>query len=285
MAKVVAEIGCNHKGSLEIALEMVKVAAMTGCDIVKFQKRSPSECLRPEIYNSPHPNPQNAYGETYGEHRNALELDLESHQLLKTQCEKYGVEYSCTPFDLTSAKEILALSPNHVKISSFHNNNHELIDYILENHSGTFHISLGMTTKSEYEELKRLIREKNKMSSTVFYWCTSAYPCLPKNLYLNEIPNLIKDIGDEALAIGFSGHHDGIAMDLIARTYGATYFERHFTLDHNWKGTDHKASLIKDGLTRLVRDLRSADQALREKPSDITEEELHNRSFHKHVVK
>ena len=138
-----------------------------------------------------------------------------------------------------------------------------------------------MTTENEFTDIIKLLSAYGRLKDTVLYWCTSAYPCKPTNLYLKEISRLYENHASSLKGIGFSGHHDGIAMDLIAYTLGAKYFERHFTLDHNWKGTDHKASLSPDGLTRLTRDLRSAEEAFKSKPSEITTEEMHNRNFHK----
>src|SRR5690554_4563890 len=92
---IVAEIGCNHRGELATAEEMVRVAArVCGVDVVKFQKRNPRECLTPQQYEAPHPVPANAYGDTYGAHREALEFSLDEHRRLKDLCEEWGVRYS-----------------------------------------------------------------------------------------------------------------------------------------------------------------------------------------------
>ena len=105
--RMIAEIGCNHKGDMEIAKEMIKMAAIyCHADVVKFQKRCVKELLTPEQYNAPHPNPAFAYGKTYGEHREFLEFDLEQHAQLKAWCEEFGITYSTSVWDLTSAKEI-----------------------------------------------------------------------------------------------------------------------------------------------------------------------------------
>lgn len=105
--KVIAEIGCNHKGEMSIAKQLIETAA-TYCkaDVVKFQKRCPKELLTPEEYNAPHPHPENSYGATYGEHREFLELSLDQHKQLKDWCDEYKIEYSTSVWDMTSAKEI-----------------------------------------------------------------------------------------------------------------------------------------------------------------------------------
>jgi sialic acid synthase len=110
--KIIAEIGCNHKGDMQIAKEMITTAAIfCKVDVIKFQKRTPKELLSPAEYDAPHPNPENAYGKTYGEHREFLELDLDQHKQLKNWCEELGVTYSSSVWDLTSAKEIASLNP------------------------------------------------------------------------------------------------------------------------------------------------------------------------------
>ena len=118
-AKIIAEVGCNHKGDMDIAREMIMIAA-TVCkvDVVKFQKRTPKELLTDEEYNAPHPNPAFAYGPTYGAHREALELTLNQHKLLKGWCEQFGTEYSTSVWDVTAATEIISLQPKIIKVPS-----------------------------------------------------------------------------------------------------------------------------------------------------------------------
>jgi N-acetylneuraminate synthase len=114
--RIIAEAGCNHKGDMEIAKELIKIAAIyCKADIVKFQKRNNKELLTEEQYNAPHPNPCNSYGDTYGEHREFLEFSVEQHAELKKWCEEYGIAYSTSVWDLTSAKEIASLNPELIK--------------------------------------------------------------------------------------------------------------------------------------------------------------------------
>ncbi|KGG14942.1 N-acetylneuraminate synthase [Prochlorococcus sp. MIT 0602] len=280
---VIAEIGCNHKGSLEIAKKLVLEAKAAGATCAKFQKRNVKESLRPEIYTGPHPNPHNSYGDTYGKHREYLELTDGEHIELKEYCEQNSIHYSCTPFDLTSAKFLVSLNLKHIKVASFHNNHEELIDYLCKNQKGMIHISLGMITEKELNSLEGLLTRNNKFKDTVLYLCTSNYPCSFEDLHLEHITYLLNRFKDKCHAIGFSGHHNGIAVDLCAYTLGATYFERHFTLDRTWKGTDHAASLEPGGLRKLIRDLKAAQKSLTKRPSGVLESERHNRSFHKHI--
>lgn len=270
MPVVIAEIGCNHKGDFEIAEELIKVASQfCKVDIVKFQKRCNKELLTPEEFNSPHPNPANSYGETYGLHREYLEFSLDQHRKLKEVCELWNVEYMCSVWDLTSAKEICSLSPHKIKIPSACNLNYEMLDWIAQNFSGEIHISLGMTKQQEEKDIIDFFEKRGRIKDVVIYSCTSGYPVPFDDICLLEISRLMKEYGGKVKAIGFSGHHLGIAADVAALALGATVFERHYTLDRTWKGTDHAASLEPDGLRRLVRDLKNVSKSLTYKQSEV----------------
>ena len=273
---IVAEIGCNHKGDMEIAHRMIK---LLGCfktlnpdsaiDIVKFQKRTNKELLTPEEYNAPHPHPENSYGATYGEHREFLEFNQDQHRQLKQWCEEEGLIYSTSTWDLTAAKEIVALNPELIKVPSASNLDFDMLAYLRDNYSGEIHLSFGMTTKEEEKKIVDFFKEKNRAKDLVIYACTSGYPVPFEDICLNEITRLKETFGKDVKAIGFSGHHLGIAVDIAALALGATYFERHFTLDRTWKGTDHAASLEPTGLQKLARDLRNVYKALTSKSEDI----------------
>ncbi len=269
-ARVIAEIGCNHKGDMEIAKELIQMAKVfCKADIVKFQKRNNKELLTDEQYNAPHPNPMHSYGNTYGEHREFLEFSVEQHKELQDYCNVIGIEYSTSVWDLTSAKEIASLNPQLIKIPSACNNNFEMLEWLAKNYQGEIHVSTGMTTKDEIEELIQFFVKHNRNKDLVVYNCTSGYPVPFEDICLLEIRRLIENYGGKVKEIGFSGHHLGIAVDMAAYTLGATYIERHYTLDRTWKGTDHSASLEPDGLRRLCRDLKAINKALTYKKKDI----------------
>jgi len=219
---VIAEIGCNHKGNMATAKELIKVAKIfCNVDAVKFQKRNNVELLTEEQYNAPHPNPVNSYGDTYGAHREFLEFDVEQHQELKTFCEDIGVTYSTSVWDVTSAKEIASLKPEFIKIPSACNNNVAMLEWLCENYKGEIHISTGMTTKDEIEDLVGLFSKFNRAKDLVLYNCTSGYPVPFKDVCLLDINILKEKYGDKVKHIGFSGHHLGIAVDVAAYTLGA----------------------------------------------------------------
>lgn len=267
---VIAEIGCNHMGKMEIAKEMIETAAsFCKVDAVKFQKRCNKELLTEEQYNAPHPNPENSYGRTYGEHREFLEFTKEQHRELQAYCREKGIEYSTSVWDLTSAKEMAELNPRFLKIPSACNNHYEMLSWLCENYQGEIQISFGMTTHEEEKEIVDLFEKHGRNRDLTIYSCTSGYPVPMKDVCLLEITRLKKTFGNRVKRIGFSGHHNGIAIDVAALTLGAEVFERHFTLDRTWKGTDHAASLEPDGMRRLKRNLTQTYEALTYKSDEI----------------
>ncbi|MGB5666426.1 MAG: N-acetylneuraminate synthase family protein [Maribacter sp.] len=267
---IIAEIGCNHKGDMKIAKEMIYMAKIFGnADAVKFQKRNNKELLTGEQYEAPHPNPANSYGNTYGAHREFLEFDVTQHQELKNYCEEVGITYSASVWETISAKEIASLNPDFIKIPSACNNNFKMLGWLCENYMGEIHISTGMTTKDEIESIVDFFSKHDRNKDLVVYNCTSGYPVPFKDICLLDILKLKEKYGDKVKSIGFSGHHLGIAIDIAAYTLGAHIIERHFTLDRTWKGTDHAASLEPMGLRKLCRDLRATHRALTYKQKDI----------------
>ncbi|MEM6388895.1 MAG: N-acetylneuraminate synthase family protein [Pseudomonadota bacterium] len=279
--QVIAEIGCNHKGDMDIAKELIRVAAhVCKADIAKFQKRHNKELLTPEEYNRPHPVPANAYGDTYGAHREFLEFDTDQHKELIDECAANGIKYSTSVWDLTSAREMSVLEPPLLKIPSATNQHFELQGYLCEHYSGEIHVSTGMSTGDEIKTLIEFYEERGRAKDLYVYSCTSGYPVAFEDICLFEIGKLMDMYGERVGGIGFSGHHLGISADVAAMAIGRmkeaeggkgefTHIERHFTLDRTWKGTDHAASLEPDGMRRLCRDLKHVNLALAHKSQDI----------------
>lgn len=268
--KVIAEIGCNHKGDFKIAFELIQKAKLCGADVAKFQKRNNKLLLTEELYNAPHPNPMNSYGSTYGEHREFLEFNLKQHVELKKYCESIGITYCTSVWDEISATEIIDLKPVFIKVPSACNNNFKLLKLLRDEYDGEVHISSGMTTLDEIEEIIRFFEETNDAAKrVVLYACTSGYPVPFKDICLLEITRLQGLYFNRLKSIGFSGHHLGIAVDIAAYVLGAEWIERHFTIDRTWKGTDHAASLEPAGLSKLIRDLEAVNKALTFKSKDI----------------
>jgi sialic acid synthase len=266
---VIAEIGCNHKGEIEIAKQLLRVAADSRVKVVKFQKRNNKELLTKEQYNNAHPNPVNSYGNTYGEHREFLEFNLNQHKELKRYAESLGLIYSTSVWDTTSAKEVALMNPDLIKVPSACNNHFEMLKILRDEYKGEVHISFGMTIHQEEEEIVAFFEKANQAKRLVLYSCTSGYPVPFENICLLEIVRIKEKFGNRVRAIGFSGHHLGIAVDIAAYSLGASWVERHFTLDRTWKGTDHSASLEPTGLRKLARDLKATYKALSFKQSEI----------------
>lgn len=267
---VIAEAGCNHMGQMEVAKDLIETAAhFCKADAIKFQKRCPKELLTPEQYNAPHPNPENSYGKTYGEHREFLEFTVDQHAQLKEWCEEAGIIYSTSVWDMTSAKEIASLNPVFIKIPSACNTHYEMLQWLCDNYEGEIQLSFGMTSHEEEEQIVQLFEKNGRAKDLVLFNCTSGYPVPFKDVCLLEINRMREAYEDRVKAIGFSGHHLGIAVDVAAYTLGADVIERHYTLDRTWKGTDHAASLEPDGIRKLVRNLNAVHEALTYKPSEI----------------
>ncbi len=276
--KIVAEIGCNHKGDMAIAKEMIATAALfCKADYVKFQKRNNKELLGRDQYDAPHPNPANSYGATYGEHREFLEFSVDQHRELMDLCAQFNIGYSTSVWDVTSAREIASLQPDFIKVPSATNLHKQVLEILCGEYGGQIQLSLGMTTKKEEETIVRFFEDRSREKDLILYACTSGYPVAFEDICLNEISRLKEQFGNRVGGIGFSGHHNGIAADIAAMALGAEWVERHFTLDRTWKGTDHAASLEPDGLRRLVRDLHNVSKALAYKQSDILPVEAETR--------
>ena len=276
--QVIAEIGCNHKGDMEIAKELIKMAAIfCKAPVAKFQKRTPKELLSSDQYNAPHPNPMHAYGETYGAHREYLEFTVDQHRELKAYCEEYEVIYSSSVWDMSSAKEIASLEPALIKVPSAMNTHTPMLTFLCDSYGGQIHVSTGMSTTEENDALVELFVKKQRAKDLVLYSCTSGYPVPFEDVKLLDIVDMRERYGSTVGDIGFSGHHLGIAVDVAAYALGATWIERHFTLDRTWKGTDHAASLEPDGLRRVVRDLKATYTAMGRKGGQLLDIEIPQR--------
>jgi N-acetylneuraminate synthase len=283
---IIAEIGCNHRGEFETAKKMIDVAAdFCGADIVKFQKRCNRELLSEEEYNTPYPVPYNSYGTTYGEHREFLEFTKNQHKVLKKYCDRKKIVYSTSVWDLTSAIEITSLKPQMIKIPSATNLNFPVLEYLCKKFDGEIHVSLGMTTQKEEEEIVDFFIQQGRNEDLIIYACTSGYPVPFEDLCLLEIDRLQSTFESSVKSIGFSGHQYGIAADIAVMTLGVSHIERHFTLDRTWKGTDHAASLEPGGMRKMIRDIAAVNSALTYKKDEILPIEEVQRKKLKKVIR
>jgi len=253
---VIAEIGHNHQGSVEKALEMVRVAAECGVDAVKFQKRENRVLFTRAFYDSPYDN-ENSFGLTYGAHREALEFGRDEWVELRRYAVEQGIAFIAAPFDPASADLLGELDIDAFKFASGDLLNVPLIRYVAS-FSKPILLSTGGGTLEDIERAVDAILALN--SQLCVLHCTASYPAEVDDLNLRVITTLRERFPE--LVIGFSDHHNGIAMSLVAYMLGARVFEKHFTLNHAWKGSDHALSLMPEGMRKLVRDLRRAPVAL-----------------------
>lgn len=256
-AFVIAEIGHNHQGSVEICKQMILAAAESGASAVKLQKRNNKALFTKEFYGSPY-NSENAFGSTYGEHRDALEFDFSTYQELKKYSEDLGVIFFSTAFDFSSVDFLEKLNVPVIKIASGDLRSIPLLEYAASTNIPLI-VSTGGARMSDVQAAHKAIKS---VTSTPFaiLQCTAAYPAEPEILNLNVIKTYRESFPDTI--IGFSAHDLGIAMGPAAYALGARIFEKHFTLDRSMKGTDHAFSLEPTGMKKFVRDLNNVALAL-----------------------
>ena len=171
---LVAEIGCNHMGDLKIAKMLIDQAKQCGADYVKFQKRDNKILFSKKEYNSMHPVPQNSFGKTYGEHREYLEFNLNKQKKIISYCRKKKIKYSCSVWDINSAKVMSSISEDYIKVPSATNMNFQVLDYLSKNYRGDVHISTGMTSANELDQIINFLNKRKALKRTILYSCTSS---------------------------------------------------------------------------------------------------------------
>jgi N-acetylneuraminate synthase/sialic acid synthase len=253
---VIAEIGHNHQGDIEKAKQLIHSAHEWGANAVKLQKRSNRTLYTRDFYEQPYDN-EFSFGPTYGEHREALELDADEYRELQRYAGELGITFFATAWDFESADFLAELDMPAYKIASGDLKNTPLQRYVAEIGKPMF-LSTGGGTMEDIERAVDTILSINERLCVL--QCTAAYPAAVEDLNLNVITTLRNRFPN--LVIGLSDHQNGIAMALVAYMLGARVIEKHFTLDHAWKGTDHAFSLMPEGLRRLVRDLHRVPAAL-----------------------
>jgi sialic acid synthase len=253
---VIAEIGHNHQGDVEMAKQLIDAAKDCGADAVKLQKRSNRALYTREFYEQPYDN-ELSFGRTYGEHRDALELSGDAYAELLKHAREVGVTLFATAFDFESADLLAGLGMPAFKFASG-----DLKNTPLQRHVAAFGkpmlLSTGGGRLADVERAVDTILPINDQLCVL--QCTAAYPADVDDLNLNVITTL-RDRFPQ-LVIGLSDHQNGIAMAVVAYMLGARVIEKHFTLDHALKGRDHAFSLMPEGMRRLVRDLHRVPAAL-----------------------
>jgi sialic acid synthase len=253
---VIAEIGHNHQGSVEQAKAMLTMAKDCGANAVKVQKRSNRTLYTREFYEQAYDN-EFSFGPTYGEHREALELDRDAYVELQRYAREIGITFFATPFDVESADFLAELDMPAYKLASADLRNTPLLRHVAS-FGKPILISTGGATMEDIDRGVAAVSPLNEQLCIL--QCTAAYPCETEDLHLSVITTLRERYPE--YVIGLSDHQSGISMALVAFMLGARVIEKHFTLNHAWKGTDHAFSLMPEGLRKLVRDLRRVPEAL-----------------------
>ena len=252
MVFVIAEIGINHNGSLDIAKKLIDIAATAGCDAVKFQKRSVEKLYPKKTLDQPRESP---WGTTQREQKMGLEFSLKDYAVIDKYCKKKNIPWFASCWDIESQKQMRKFKTKYNKVASAMLIHEKLLKTIAEEKKYTF-ISTGMSTMKQIENAVKIFK-KFKCPFELMH-SHSAYPMKLDEANLKLIQTLKNKFKCQ---VGYSGHETGSYLVCItASLLGATSIERHITLDRTMYGSDQSASLEPEGLFRMVRDLRTIDK-------------------------
>lgn len=253
---IIAEIGHNHQGRLKTAKDMFRVAKECGADAVKLQKRDNRHLYTKAMYDKSYDH-ENSFGLTYGEHREALEFGSEEYKELMAYAKELEITMFATAFDFPSADFLAKLDIPAFKIASGDLKTIPLLTYVA-NFQKPMIVSTGGGTMEDVNRAYDAIMPINQQ--LCFLQCTAGYPAAFEELNLNVITTFRERF--PKTVIGLSSHDNGIAMAVAGYMLGARVVEKHFTLNHTWKGTDHAFSLEPAGFKKMVRDLRRVRVAM-----------------------
>ena len=277
-AFIIAEVGQNHQGDLDIAKEYIKKFSDTGVDAIKFQTRSNKDLFSECAYNKEY-NSENAFADLYGKHREKLELKPEWLSEIKECCQENGVKFMSTPFDEPSLDLLCEVGVDIIKIASFDLGNLPFINKIANKNLPVV-ISVGGGKIDQIRDSISLLR--NKLDELAVLHCVSEYPCEVNRLGLDSIDVLIKEFPD--CVIGLSDHFSGYITGPIGYMKGARVFEKHVTLNRAWKGSDHSFALSHNGFKNFVRDIRRVPEMMSPKSQEELGEEVVFQRLGKSVV-
>jgi N-acetylneuraminate synthase len=261
---VIAEIGINHNGDIDIAKQLIKMSAEAGCDAVKFQKRTPELCVPLDQRNVIRETP---WGQmTYMDYRYKVEFDESQYQDLANYASSLNVHLFASPWDVESVDFMVKMKHPVIKIPSASITDLELLEKIASTKLPVI-MSTGMSTMDQIDKAVSVLNKENLLIAH----STSAYPCDPAELNLKMIP-VLQD--RYQVPIGYSGHETGLQTTVAAVALGACFVERHVTLDRAMWGSDHSASVEPTGVQRLVRDIRTVESAIGDGIKKVYESEL-----------
>ena len=261
---VIAEIGINHNGDIEIAEKMIRAAKEAGVDAVKFQKRTPLLCVPPEERSKMRETPWGYI--TYLEYREHVEFGQKEYARIDALCKELGIDWFASVWDEEAIDFLEQFDPIAYKVPSASLTDTGLIDKL--NSTGRpIILSTGMSTM---EQIRASVAHFD-MNNLALTHATSAYPCDPSELNLRMVETLTKEFD---CPVGYSGHEVGLIPSVVAVGLGASIVERHFTLDRSMWGTDQSASVEPGGMERLVKYIRVTEQALGDGVKKVYDSEL-----------
>tara|TARA_B100000242_G_scaffold273048_1_gene226373 strand:+ start:11307 stop:12149 length:843 start_codon:yes stop_codon:yes gene_type:complete len=250
---IVAEIGINHNGDMDICKKLIDVAADSGADCVKFQKRDIDQVYTQEFLDSPRESP---WGTTQREQKKGLEFSAEQYQEIEDYCKKKGLEWFASAWDINSQKFLRQFNSKYNKVASAMIVHTELLKEIASEGKHTF-ISTGMTT---YDDIQNAVNIFRKVGCSFELMHTvSTYPMKDEDANLNMIKTLRKKFDCN---VGYSGHEVGLAISCAAAALGISSLERHITLDRAMYGSDQAASVEPSGLRQLIGGVRKIEHAM-----------------------
>ena len=265
---IIAEIGINHNGSMELVKSMIQKAHEAGVDAVKFQKRTIDLVYPPEVLESIRKSP---FGTTYREQKEGLELNKADFDEIDKYCKELGVEWFASCWDIESQKFMQQYNLNYNKVASPMLTLHSLLKEIAAEGKHTF-ISTGMSNLQEIEQAVQIFKEANCPFELMH--CVSNYPLEHKNANLKMIENLRTMFQCD---VGYSGHEHGTEISTLAVAAGATSVERHFTLDRSMYGSDQSSSIEPHELQEMVSKVRRVEECLGDGKKSISESEMIHR--------
>lgn len=270
-ALIIAEIGVNHNGDFDTAKRMIEVAKNCGVDIVKFQTFNVDALTSGQAEMAKYQKDNIGKTETQKEMLSKLALSQEQFKELAKYCKEIGITFLSTPFDIESVRFLNPIQ-NIWKIPSGEITNYPYLVEIAKTGKKVI-LSTGMCTLDEIKEALGVLTYNGTKDITLLH-CTTDYPTPLESVNLNAMLTLKEEFG---YPVGYSDHTEGIEVDIAAVAMGATVIEKHFTLDRNMPGPDHKASLEPDELKEMVRAIRKIETALGSSEKQPTKAELENR--------
>ena len=253
---VIAEIGHNHQGDLEKARQLFRSARECGVQAVKLQKRDNRSLYTAEMYQRAYDH-ENSFGRTYGEHREFLEFGRDEYVELQRYARELGLTFFATAFDIPSADFLAELDVPAFKLASGDLKNLPLLRHVARLQKPVI-FSTGGASMDDVRRAYDAIAAINPQVAML--QCTASYPTEPQHMNLRVLETFRNAFPDTV--VGLSDHYNGIAMAVVAYMLGARIIEKHFTLNHTWKGTDHALSLEPIGMHKMIRDLQRARLAL-----------------------